>query len=162
MGLADYDHAGADELLGKGGSAGAAAVAPCGAAPGSHSAFELDQILERDGDAVQRPDGVARPDGLIGRLCGQASFGLVNLDEGVQLWVQVGNALEATADDLDRRNAARFEPGCQSMKASLSVVCAHRWTPKVSLFSRPSSSRPRTFTAPGKSSRRCHSATPAL
>src|SRR5262249_44814585 len=72
-------------------------------------------------DFGQRPDGVARANGLVGRLCGQASFGLVNLDEGVQLRVQVSNALEATADDLDRRNAARFEPGRQSMKASLSM-----------------------------------------
>ena len=124
--LADDDHAGADQLLRQGGGAGGTAVAPHRGAAGRHAAFELDEVLERNRNAVQRPDGVARADGLVGRLRGEAGLRLVDLDEGVQLRVQPGDALEAGGDDVDRRDAARLELGGQRVERELGEICAHR------------------------------------
>ena len=102
MRLADDDHAGADQLLRQGGRAGAAALTPYGRAAGRHTTFHLDQILERDRDAMQRPDGVARTDGLVGGVRRETCLLVVDLDEGVQLRVELGDALETGGDDVDR------------------------------------------------------------
>ena len=129
MRFADDDHAGADQLLRQGGRTGASAIAPRRAAAGRHAAFQLDQILECDWDAVQRSDGVTRADCLVGRLRGKAGFRRVNLDEGVQLRVQPGDALEARVDDIDRRDAARLELGGQCVDRELGELCAHERLP---------------------------------
>ena len=51
-------------------------------------ALDLDEVLDRDRDAVQRADSMAGPDGLVRGLGGKPGVGGVDRDEGVELGFQ--------------------------------------------------------------------------
>ncbi len=88
-----------------------AAVAPHHRAAGRDPALDVDQVLERDRHAVQRPDRMAGADRLVGRLGGEPRVVGIDLDKGVQLRVVRRDAREQRLDDIDRRQAPRRDLG---------------------------------------------------
>jgi hypothetical protein len=125
--LADDDHAGSDQLSCQRRRAGGAAFAPNRATAGGHAPFELNQILERDRNAVQGADGVARSDGLVGRFGGGPCLRGKHVDKGVQLSIQPIDALKAGIDNIDGRNAARLQLCGKGVHWQLSKICVHGW-----------------------------------
>src|SRR5262249_36021885 len=88
VGLAEDDHTGADELPSQRGGEGRATAAPNRAATGRNAPLELDEVLERDRDAVQRPDRVPWTHGLVGGFRSQPRFLVIDLDKGVKFAVK--------------------------------------------------------------------------
>ncbi len=103
--LAEDDHPGADETLGERRRVSRPPVLPHLRAAGRHPAFDLDQVLQRDRQAVQRPDFMARADRLVGGLGSQPRIVAVNLDKGVQLPILGLYARKQRGDDIDRRES---------------------------------------------------------
>ena len=63
-------------------------------------AFGFDPVLHRERDAVQRAEGVATSNGVIS-AAGRSERGIgVDLDDGVDLRVDLGDALEVGGDGL--------------------------------------------------------------
>ena len=107
--LAEDDHARRDEPLGEGRGDGRHALRPhLGAARGD-APLEVDQILERDGHAVERAHPVPGADRAIGALGGEHGVGPVHRDEGVQRGIAAANPLEQRLDGVHGRQRARAE-----------------------------------------------------
>ena len=107
--LAEDDHPRGDEPLGEGRGDGRHALRPhLGAARGD-APLEVDQILERDGHAVERAHPVAGADRAIGALRGEHGVGFIHRDEGVQRGIAAANPLEQRLDGVHGRQGARAE-----------------------------------------------------
>ncbi|MBV1799527.1 hypothetical protein KSF81_22160 [Siccirubricoccus sp. G192] len=115
MRLADHDHAGGNQAPRQRGRPFRPAVPPDRAAAGGDLAFDLHQVLQRDGDAVQRPDRMAGADGLVGGLGRQVGIRGIDIDEGLQLRLQPFDAREAILDEFDRRKPAGGDPAGDDM-----------------------------------------------
>ena len=102
VGLAEHDHAGADEPLGQGGRRRRHAVDPHLRAAGGDAAPEIDQIFQADGNAVQRADAVAALDGPVGGLGGQARLGFVYSDIGMERRIAARDAREQRVHHVHR------------------------------------------------------------
>src|SRR5262245_50425805 len=126
VGLADDDHSGAKELLRQGGGDGGAAVAPHRAAAGCNTPIELHEVLERNRDAVQRPDRMPRADGLVSSLRRQSRLLFIDLDERVELAIEPGDALQASGGDLHGRDAARLDVGGQRVDWQVGELSVHK------------------------------------
>ncbi len=107
--LAEDDHAGGDEPLGEGGRDRRHTLGPHLRPARGEAPLEVDEVLEGDGHAVERPHAVAGTNGPIGAFGGQARLGLVDGDEGVQDGITAANALEERIDGVDGRERARGE-----------------------------------------------------
>src|SRR5262249_6263205 len=70
---------------------------------GCHFSLDLDQILERDRDPVQRADLVPRADRLVCRFCSKPRLPFVNLNKGVELPVLGTDSLKERVNQIDRR-----------------------------------------------------------
>ena len=101
------------------------AVPPDRAAAGGDPALDLDEVLQRDRDAVQRPDGVAGADGLVGGLGGQTGLRGVDLDEGVELRVKRLDAGEIRFDHLYRREPSRGDVGRELVDGLEDEIAGH-------------------------------------
>ena len=64
---------------------------------------------------MQRPDGVAGADRLVGTLGGEPGLVGINLDKGVQFRLARGDAGEVRIDHLDRRQAPGGDLGRKLM-----------------------------------------------
>ena len=102
MGLPQHDHARRNHLLHQGGGRGRAAVVPGPTAPCGHAARDLDEILHRHRDAVERADAMARRHG--GRRGVRRGPGLVgvDIDVRVELRIITGDAVQVALDDFYR------------------------------------------------------------
>src|SRR5262245_55674257 len=100
VGLAEDDHAGADELLSQRGGDGRTTAAPNRAATGRDAPLELDEVLECDRDTVQRPDRVSSTNGPVGGFRSQPRLLVIDLDKGVKFAVEACDSLQAAGDDL--------------------------------------------------------------
>jgi len=98
--LAEHDHAGADQPLGERRRHRRHAIDPRLRAAGRDAAFQIDQVLERDRDAVQRADAMTAPDRAVGGLGGQARLGLVDSDVAMESLARL-DAREQRVDDVD-------------------------------------------------------------
>ena len=128
MGLAEDDHPLGDQPPRQRRRHRRAAVAPYHRAAGRHPPFEVDQILQRDRHAMQRPDRVARADRLVGRLGGEPSIVAVNIDKRVQFGIVRGDACQQRLDDCDRRQPARRDLGGEAVsgqKARIGIGGGH-------------------------------------
>ena len=92
---------------------GAIAVAPGGGAAHGDLALDLHEVLDRDRDAVERADGMAGTDGLVGGLGGEPGVGGVDRDERLELGFQTFDACQVFIHEVDRRQAARGDLGRQ-------------------------------------------------
>ena len=108
MGLSQHNHARRNHLLHQRGGGGRAAVSPSATAAGGHAPLDLHDILDRHRDAVQRADAMARRHGVGRGFCRHSSIVCVHFDEGMELVVVTGNALEIALDDIHR---ADLTPG---------------------------------------------------
>ena len=73
-------------------------------------AFNLDPVFHRERHTVQRTDGVAPRDRLVG-CCGPSEGVWRELHDGVQHRVHLGDAIEVGADHLGgRRHAFTNQP----------------------------------------------------
>ena len=107
MGLAQHDHARVQQLARQGGSMGGHPFAPDGAAAGGDMAFQLYQVLERDGNPVQRPQALAGPHCLVCRFGRQPRLRRVKFDKGLQLGFLRRDPHQAGFHHIDRGKAAR-------------------------------------------------------
>src|SRR5665213_252958 len=72
-------------------------------------ALGLVDVLEADGDAVQRPAIAAGGDLCLGGACGGACFVRQHADKAVELAVELFDAVEPALGQLDRRQLALFD-----------------------------------------------------
>ena len=102
VGLPQHDHARRNHLLHQGRGIGRAAVVPGPTAPRGHAARDLDEILHRHRDAVERADAMARRHG--GRRGVRRGPGLVcvEIDVRVELCIVTGDAVQVALDDVHR------------------------------------------------------------
>jgi hypothetical protein len=107
VGLAQVDHAGSHQLVHERRRVRRSAVPPGSRAAHRDLAFDLDQVFDRDRNAVQRADRMTGADCLVRAFGGQARTGGVDGDECVQLGVQSLDACEIFVHQVDRRQAAR-------------------------------------------------------
>jgi len=90
--------------------------------PGRDPALEVDQILQRDRDTVQRADRVAGADRLVGRFGRKPRVVAIDVDKGVQLFVMRGDAREQRLDDIDRRQAPRRDLGGEAVRLQIDGI----------------------------------------
>ena len=127
--LAENDHAGCDQLAGQRGGGRRTPVAPRHRAAGRDPPFEVDQILQRDRDAVQRADRMARADRFVGGLGGKSGIVAIDIDVGVQFAVEPRDAREKRLDNIDRRQTPRCDLGGELVSrliGRIGVGRAHR------------------------------------
>src|SRR5215813_7995608 len=106
MGFADHDQPGGDQALGECGGVARYPVSPHFRAACRYPSFDLDQVLERNWNPVQRPDHMSRADGFVCRLGGKPRLLGINLHKGVELTIPGTNLLEQRVDQIDRRKTA--------------------------------------------------------
>jgi hypothetical protein len=82
-------------------------AAPAGRARGGGDAGDVEDVLDAQRDAAQRPAVRAAPVGLAGLL--EHAVGL-EVQVGVELAVEAVDALERRAGELDGGQLARVEP----------------------------------------------------
>ena len=115
VGLADDDHTGGDQPPREGRGDRRNAVGPGLGAAGSDSAFQVDDVFQSDGHAVQRADRVTGANRKVGGLGSAAGIVAVNRDEGVQLRVMGRDAGEQRVHEGHRREPACGDLGSQFM-----------------------------------------------
>ena len=109
VGLAEHDHARRDGPLRERGGDRRDPLGPDLRATGRHAPLEVDQVLERDGHAVERAHAVAGADRAVGALGGEPGVVRVHRDEGVERGVATLDALEEGLHRLDRGQGPRAE-----------------------------------------------------
>ena len=102
MGLAEIDHPGGQQFPHQGCGPRGRAMFPRRAAAHCHLALDLDEILDRDGNAMERPDGMPGRDGLVSSFRGEAGVGAIDRNEGVQFGLQSLDARKALVYQVDR------------------------------------------------------------
>ncbi len=100
MHLAERDHPRRKQTLGRGRGLLRDAVGTSLRASGRHSAADVHEVLDRNGEPVQRSLGATRGALAIGSFRGGERFVAVDLDKTVELAVEQCDALEEGGDDL--------------------------------------------------------------
>jgi len=126
--LAEHDHAGADQLARERGGMRRDALLPHFRAARRHTALQVDDVLQRDRDAVERADAVPGGNRLIGCLRRTQCFLRVDGDECVQLFSMACDAGEENLGQLRRGECApghvgrQFVYGCER---EIVIACCH-------------------------------------
>ena len=128
MGLPQHDHARRNHLLHQGGGRGRAAVMPGPTAPRGHAARDLDEILHRHRDAMERADAMARRHaGRRGVRRGPGLVG-VDIDVRVELCIITGDAVQVALDDCYRGDLTLRPDGhAAGAPARMRVASAPPW-----------------------------------
>jgi len=111
--FAEHDQALPDEATGERRGACRDAASPRLAAAGDDAALDLDQVLQGDRDAVQRPNGVTGANRLFGRFRRQSGVLGIDLHKGLELWLPHLDAREIDFDEVDRREPPGLDRGGQ-------------------------------------------------
>ena len=98
--LAERHHAGGGQPLDRVGGLGGDALLEHLGAAGADAAGDVAQILVGDGQAMQRPERKAAGARLVGAVGHRLGLLGVDLGEGVQLAVRLGDAAEQGVDDV--------------------------------------------------------------
>src|SRR3954447_8719784 len=109
VGLADDDCASLKQLVDKWSIRGGEAVGEESRAGGGANSGDIDEVLERDWNAVKRAAVVAACDFIVGRSslreCRFSHYG----DKGVQRAVESSDAVETGLGEFERRDTLRAQ-----------------------------------------------------
>ena len=111
VGLAEHDHARLDEAPRQGRGHRRDTAGPRLRPAGGDSALELHQVLQRDRDAVEWPDAVARAQGALRALGREPRLVRVDGHERVERGVTGRDPREERLDQVDGRQPAALESG---------------------------------------------------
>jgi len=115
MRFTDHDQTGSDQPFCQRCRIARAPFSPDLRAAGRNPPLDLDQILERDRDPVERADPVPRADRLVGRFGGEPGLLVIYFDKGVQFPVRLVDPFERGIDNIDRREATSTDFGRHDM-----------------------------------------------
>ena len=74
-----------------------------GGSIGCSQPLDVDQVLNRHGNAMQRPEGPSQHDVALGATGCRARSLSINLDEGIELQLGLAETHQCGIESLDRR-----------------------------------------------------------